>query len=153
MDNPIGSQETSLDRGVRHFWGFLQQYGFLVIFVVIAGLYAKSKYEEVQCKEAVKKLNNSDRSARLRAEMQRIREEQQRKAKEIVQQSVEAEKERKKQERETRRRALESVENYDPKKHDGFDVRRNPLMSGGHGKNFTRKPRFGRVKPGCGPGG
>ena len=58
MDNPIGSQETSLDRGVRHFWGFLQQYGFLVIFVVIAGLYAKSKYEEVQCKEAVKKLNS-----------------------------------------------------------------------------------------------
>ena len=47
----------------------------------------------------------------------------------------------------------QAAENYDASKHNGFDVRKNPLMSGGHGKTFTNKPRFGRVKPGCGPSG
>ena len=82
----------------------------------------------------------------------RVREAQQRKVRELMRKSAEAEKLRKKQERETRKRALESVENYDPSKHNGFDRTKNPLMSGGHGKNFTNRPRFGRPKPRGGGG-
>jgi hypothetical protein len=73
--------------------------------------------------------------------------QQQKSVKKIVTDSVKAEKVRKKAQREVHKRAVESVENYDASKHNNFDVRKNPLMSGGHGKNFTNKPRFGRPKP------
>ena len=118
----------------------------------------------------------------MREAMRLAREKQQQKARDIVKLSVEAEKKRKHEERERHKRALEvragslialhvwlfvpsalvtpvaqmvpqAVENYDPSKHNGFDVKKNPLMSGGHGKTFTNRPRFGRVKPGCGPSG